>query len=42
MSYVPNTCGVSTISVFTLALLFLPPTLSEDGEDVKYLGEEFY
>jgi hypothetical protein len=25
MSYVPNTCGVSTISVLMLALLFIPP-----------------
>jgi hypothetical protein len=42
MSYVPNTCGVPTIRVLMLALLSIPPSCSKDGEDVEYLGEEFF
>jgi hypothetical protein len=42
MSYIPNICGVPTISVLMLALLFLLLCCSEDVEDMEYLGEEFF
>jgi hypothetical protein len=43
MSFVPNTCGVPTISVLMLALLSVPTMLFRDVEgDVELFGDEFF
>jgi hypothetical protein len=42
MSFVPNPCGVPTISVPTLVLPSIRLCCSEDGEDVESLGEELF